>query len=157
MSRDEASQLREAVAAAEQACTPQRTRPQCRRLTRWPMQGPPLPRDTCPRHCAAPVRGVCGSSLSQALLVAKRAAADAAGAEAARSELLGAQEALSEAEGAAAAAGAARDGVATELAEARREAEEMRQDADIQDTSERGEGEGRRGRGRRGEEGEGVA
>ena len=97
MSRDEASQLREAVAAAEQACTPQRTR---------------LPRDTCPRHCAAPVRGVCGSSLSQALLVAKRAAADAAGAEAARSELLGAQEALSEAEGAAAAAGAARDGVA---------------------------------------------
>ena len=71
MSRDEASQLREAVAAAEQACTPQRTR---------------LPRDTCPRHCAAPVRGECGSSLSQALLVAKRAAADAAGAEAARSE-----------------------------------------------------------------------
>ena len=66
--------------------------------------------------------------------MAKRAAADAAGAEAARSELLGAQEALSEAEGAAAAAGAARDGVATELAEARREAEEMRQDADMSRT-----------------------
>ena len=37
--------------------------------------------------------------------MAKRAAADAAGAEAARIELLGAQEALSEAEGAAALGG----------------------------------------------------